>query len=143
MADPDPDVRTLSFAEPLGAGAWRDARAAESAVTISMDRSVQVLPPIRGYALDGVVFGAMTARWEVTPRTGLAAATTARLQQAVLGIGLRLSPTRFVAPTMTIGIGVPLLHMPGSAVSPVLSVSVSPPFGRGRQRVRRAPYVSR
>ncbi len=143
MADPDPDVRTLSFAEPLGAVAWRDARAAESAVTISMDRSVQLLPPIRGYALDGVAFGAMTTRWEVTPRTGLAAATTARIQQAVLGIGLRLSPTHFVAPTMTIGIGVPLLRMPGSAMSPVLSVSVSPPLGRGRQRARRAPYIPR
>lgn len=143
MADPDPDVRTLSFAEPLGGFAWRDARAAEAAVTISLDRSVQLLQPIRGSALDAVAFGATTARWEVAPRSELAGTTVARMHQAVLGFGLRLTPTRFVVSTMTVGVGFPLLRNAGQASTPVLSVAVSPAFGRGRQRARRAPYIPR
>lgn len=142
LADPDPDVRTLSFAEPLGAMAWRGARIAESAITLSYDQSVQLHRPVRGYAIEGVGFAALTTRWEVTPaRADPLTTTTARVQQATLGVGLRFAPIRYGVPSVTLGLGFPFARAAGARTAPIFSVSFSPPFGRGRQRAHRAPYL--
>lgn len=149
LVDPDPDVRSLTMADPAWRALPRGSRLAETAVSASIDRSVHLLGARRGYVLDGAFFGAGSARWDGAAPLPLAARSTnrarpgfetpetagsERLYVASLGMGLRLTPTRFGRSTLSLDIGFPVIRSAKVLAHPYVGLSITPAFGSGRRR---------
>ena len=149
LVDPDPDVRSLTMADPAWRALPRGSRLAEPAVSASIDRTLHLTGPRRGYVLDGAVFGAGSVRWDgaaaqpagarLARGTGLALevpelAGSERLYVGSLGVGLHLTPTRFGRATIGLDVGFPVLRSPQVAPRPYIGISITPPFGAGRRR---------
>ena len=149
LVDPDPDVRSLTMADPAGRALPRGSRLAETAVSASLDRTIHFTAPRRGYVLDGAVFGAGSVRWDgASPQSAAGrlasdrgvtlevpeSAGSERLYVGSLGVGLRLTPTRFGRATIGLDVGFPVLRSPQVARRPYVGVSITPPFGAGRRR---------
>lgn len=149
LIDPDPDVRRLLMVDRVQRALPPGNRLAETAVSASLERTVQLLGARRGFALDGAMFVAGSARWDVAVPLPAAARTAAllgaesdhppvtgveRLHVGSLGVGLRLTPTRFGQSTLGVDVGFPLLRSAQVPGRPYLAVSIRPGFGLSRER---------
>jgi hypothetical protein len=149
LIDPDPDVRRLLMVDRVQRALPPGNRLAETAVSASLERTVQLLGARRGFALDGAMFVAGSARWDVAVPLPAGARTAAllgaesdhppvtgveRLHVGSLGVGLRLIPTRFGQSTLGVDVGFPLLRSAQVPGRPYLAVSIRPGFGLSRER---------
>jgi len=149
LVDPDPDVRSLVMVNRAQYALPPGSRLAEVAVSGSLERTVQLLGARRGLVLDGAVFAAAAAWRDVAaPRspadsaTGFSAAgddpqsTTGieRLHVGSLGVGLRLTPTRFGRSTFGIDLAFPVVRSAQVRGRPYVAISIRPAFGLGRGR---------
>jgi hypothetical protein len=149
LVDPDPDMRRLLMVDRVQRALPPGSRAAEVAVSGSLERTTQLLGARRGFVLDGAMFVAGSARWDVAVPLS-AAARTARLLDAdielpatagvermhvgTLGVGLRLTPTRFGQSTLGLDVGFPLLRSTQVPARPYIALSIRPGFGLSRAR---------
>jgi hypothetical protein len=130
LTDPDPDIRALTLFDRSLAFVPRDVRFAESAFTMSLDRTRHLARLSSGYELDGSVFGAYSKRW------GLANATTSSgdFSIGIAGVGLSLASRRPGKSSIRLDYGVPVSAPAGVRRTPRLSISLTPWLGAGRRR---------
>jgi acyl-coenzyme A thioesterase PaaI-like protein len=149
LMDPDPDVRRLLMGDDAQHALPPGSRLAEFAVSGSLERTIPLLGARRGFVLDGAMFVAASARWDVAVPLSAAARSAGLLEAASdlpvvsgmehvhlgsVGLGLRLSPTRFGQSTFGLDVGVPLLRSPAVRGRPYFALSIRPAFGRNRGR---------
>jgi hypothetical protein len=125
---PDPDVRALAIADPTLRALPERARLAEVAVGASLERSWRLRGLTRSWALDGAAFGAASLRED--PAAGGRELTHAE----VLGVGLRLAPTKMGRGTARLDIGFPVSRSPDVPARPYIAISLSPWLGAPRHR---------
>lgn len=145
LRNPDPDLRAMVTADVTTSALPDQARLAEGAVALSLERDVRVRKLSRSWGLDAAAFGALSAHWDpAAPAAGsdlaLAGGWQAleRLDVGMLGVGLRLTPMRAGRATTRLDLGYPLIHPAGVRPRPVLAISVTPWLDQGRHRDGRA-----
>ena len=136
LDDPDPDVRALAIYDRALAFVPKRMRLAESAFTMSLERTRHLRPIGGAYELDGSVFGAYSKRWDPSR-----AATSAEdFSVGVAGVGLSLSPRRAGRATIRLDYGVPFLATPGVQSKPRFSITLVPWLESGRHRDRSGSF---
>lgn len=142
---PDPDMRAMVTADPTAGALPSDGRLAEAVVTLSLERDLRIRPLSHSWALDGAAFAALSTRWDpAAPVDGTAMArqdgehVLERFDLGVVGLGLRLAPTRLGRATARLDLGYPLLRSGGAAARPFIALSISPWLEQGRGRDGRA-----
>jgi hypothetical protein len=144
LADPDPDLRAMVTADPTAGALPPQGRLAEAAAALSLERAVRLRPLSRSWVLDGAAFGALSTRWDPAeaPPPGVAPLAgehgRERLDLGVLGVGVRLTPTRLGRATARLDVGFPLLRSAGVPARPFVAISISPWLEQGRHRDARA-----
>lgn len=136
LRDPDPDVRALAIYDRALAFVPNRIRLAESAFTMSLERTRHLRPIGGSLELDASLFGALSKRWDPSP-----VATSAEdFSVGVAGIGLALSPRHAGRATIRLDYGVPLLVSPGVQRTPRLSLTLVPWLEGGRHRDRSGSF---
>ena len=131
LTDPDPDVRALATTDLTLRALPQRCRLAESAVAGSLERSSHLFGLTRGYVVDGALFGAVSYRWAP------AAIDTDRVSVAVLGVGVRLAPTRLGSASIRFDVGYPVAASGGVVRRrPFFGVTLAPWIETGRARSR-------
>lgn len=128
LFQPDPDVRALAMLDPTLPLFPRDSSLAETAVSASVERDVDLHKLSRSYTLDGALFGAYTLRHDPV------APNPEQLQAAVIGLGLRLAPRRAGRATFRVDVGYPLVHSPQLKGKPYIGILIMPWLGADRER---------
>jgi len=136
LTDPDPDVRALTIFDRALTFVPRTVRLAESALTMSVDRTRHLRPVGSSLELDGSVFGAFSRRWDPASST----AGSEDVTVGVVGIGLGLSPRKAGRSSIRLDYGVPLLAAPGVRRSPRFSLTLTPWLETGRHRDRNGSF---
>ena len=122
LNDPDPDVRALGIYDRALAFVPSRIRLAESALSISVERTRHIRSIGSSLELDGSLFGALSKRWDPA-----ASATNAEdFTVGVAGFGLALSPRRPGRGTVRLDYGFPLTGTPGLRRTPRFSVTILP-----------------
>jgi hypothetical protein len=134
LTDPDPDVRALATIDPTVRALPSGSRFAESAVAISLERSMHLFGAKRGYVVDGAFFVAGSSRWDPT------STTAARVSLGVLGTGLRLRPTRLGSASIRFDVGYPVLAPSSVQRRLFFGVTLSPWIEAGRARQGTATF---
>jgi hypothetical protein len=128
LFNPDPDVRALATLDHTIQAYPRRSRLAESALAASLERDVRIVRATRAWAIDGALFSAASLRWDpVSPNPD-------QLYAGVLGLGLRLSPTRAARGTFRLDLGFPVTHSPELRGRPFIALTVVPWLGASRER---------
>lgn len=144
---PDPDLRAMVTADPTAGALSSEGRLAEAAVALSLEREVRLRPISRSWVLGGAAFAALSTRWDPASPSGTGAEDVGRrdgehalerLDLGVVGVGLRLAPTRLGRATARLDLGYPLLRSPGVPTRPFVALSISPWLEQGRHRDGRA-----
>ncbi len=135
LNDPDPDVRALAIYDRALAFVPKRVRLAESAFTMSLERTRHLRAVGATMELDGSLFGALSRRWE----TSGAATNAEGVSVGIAGIGLSLSPRRAGRATIRLDYGVPLFAS-GVPRRPRFSVSVVPWLETARHRDGSRPF---
>ena len=134
LKDPDPDVRALGIYDRALAFVPSRVRLAESAFTMSLERTRHLRPIGGTLELDASVFGALSKRWDPSSAATSAEETRAEdVSVSVAGIGLSLSPRRAGRATIRLDYGFPILAS-GISRKPRFSVSVVPWLEAARHR---------
>lgn len=136
LSDPDPDVRALSIYDRAIGFVPRRVRFAESAFTMSLERTRHLRAVGGSIELDASAFGAFSRRWDPaasTPNVG-------DYGVGVVGLGLSLSPRRAGRGTARLDYGVPLLTAPGVRRAPRFSISLMPWLEASRHRDRSSAF---
>ncbi|HEX6534518.1 MAG TPA: hypothetical protein VF041_07970 [Gemmatimonadaceae bacterium] len=128
LFEPDPDVRALAMLDPTLPLFPRDSSLAETAVSASVERDVDLRKLSRSWTLDGALFGAYTVRHDPV------APNPEQLQAAVIGVGLRLAPRRAGRATFRIDVGYPVAHSPQLRGKPYIGILIMPWLGADRER---------
>ena len=131
LVNPDPDVRTFVTVDPTATLVPDRNRLATAAFGLSVERDVRLRPLTRSWALDGAVFGAGSTRWESV------APGPEHIQVGVVGLGLRLTPTRLGRATARLDIGYPVLRSPLAKRGMYVGIGLSPWWGDDRHRPSR------
>lgn len=130
LTDPDPDVRALSIFDRTLAFVPNRSRLAESALTMSLDRTRHLARVSSSLELDGSVFGALSKRWDPATTVG----NSDDFALGVLGVSVGLAPRRAGRATVRLDYGVPVFAPPGLRRSPRVSITLMPWLGSGRHR---------
>jgi hypothetical protein len=137
LTDPDPDVRALTIFDRALAFVPSTVRLAESALTMSVDRTRHLRPVGTSLELDASVFGAYSRRWDP------ASSSTAGLEDVtvgVVGLGLGLSPRKAGRASIRLDYGVPVIAAPGVRRSPRICITLTPWLETGRHRDRNGSF---
>ena len=130
LNDPDPDVRALEIYDRALAFVPSRVRLAESAFTMSVERTRHLRPVGGTLELDGSIYGAFSKRWD--PASG--SSSSEDVSVGVAGVGLSLSPRRSGRSTIRLDYGVPLLRTPGVQRAPRFAITLMPWLESGRHR---------
>lgn len=130
LTDPDPDVRALSIFDRALPFVPRRMQLAESALTMSLERTTHLRPLGPSYELDGSVFGAVSRRWDSAP----SASSTDDFRVSVVGFGVALAPQRPGRSTLRLDCGIPVTATPGVKRVPRVSLTLLPWLEAGRHR---------
>ena len=136
LHDPDPDVRALSISDRALAFVPRRVRFAESALTVSLERTRHLRSIGSSLELDGSLFGAVSKRWDPSG----SASPTEDFSVSVVGLGLALSPRRPGRATIRLDYGVPLSAPAGVKRTPRLSITLTPWLEASRHRDGSSSY---
>jgi len=133
LVNPDPDVRSFVTIDPTTPLLPDGSRLAQSAVGLSMERDVTLFPLTRSWALNGALFGSASSRWE-TVSPGLE-----HTDVGIVGLGLRLTPTRLGRATARLDVGypIPISRAPLAKRGLYFGVGLSPWWGDERHRPSR------
>jgi hypothetical protein len=127
----DPDARPFAGLDPTATLVASDVRLAAATATVLLERSTHLRAVTRALVLDAALFGAASRRWRpASDRAG------DRVSLALLGVGLRLAPTRPGLPTAGLDVGYPAVRPAGMRGRPVVRVLLAPWFGSVRGRGR-------
>jgi hypothetical protein len=136
LTDPDPDVRALTIFDRALAFVPPTVRLAESALTMSVDRTRHLRPIGSSLELDGSLFGALSKRWDPAAST----AGSEDVTVGVVGIGLGLSPRKAGRTSIRLDYGVPVIAATGVRRSPRFSITLTPWLETGRHRDRNGSF---
>ena len=128
LYDPDPTVRALRSIDPIGALLPRAAQLAKAAASISAERDIRLWDVMGASELDAGFFGAFARRWDPA---GLADADMAA---SMIGMGLRLAPSRTPGATFRLDVAYPVGYRTGVRARPLLALSLTPWLTAGHQR---------
>jgi len=130
LNDPDPDVRALGIYDRALAFVPSRIRLAESALSISVERTRHIRSVGSSLELDGSLFGAWSKRWDPS-----ASATSMEdFTVGVGGLGLALSPRRPGRGTVRLDYGFPFTGTPGLRRTPRFSLTILPWLESSRHR---------
>ncbi|MCC6769844.1 MAG: hypothetical protein IT360_01415 [Gemmatimonadaceae bacterium] len=132
LLDPDPDIRSLASFDPT-VRLFPSRGLAETATIVTVERDETVRQVSRGYLLRGAIFAAASRRWDLA-----SGSVSDRGRVALLGLGLRLRPTRVGRATVRLDVGWPVAGRVASR-RPAFSLSVMPWFEHDRRRSGRSP----
>lgn len=127
----DPDARPFVGLDPTAPLLAGEVRLAAATATIVVERSTHLRAVTRALVLDGAAFGAASGRWH--PASDVAGDP---VTLGVVGVGLRLSPTRPGQPTAGLDLGYPVVRPTTVRRGPVVRVLLAPWFGSPRGRGR-------
>jgi hypothetical protein len=130
LNDPDPDVRALGIYDRALAFVPSRIRLAESALSVSIERTRHIRAVGSSLELDGSLFAALSKRWEPAP----SATSVEDFTVGVAGFGLALSPRRPGRGTVRLDYGFPLTGTPGIRRTPRLSLTILPWLESSRHR---------
>jgi len=130
LNDPDPDVRALGIYDRALAFVPSRIRLAESALSVSLERTRHIRAVGSSYELDGSLFGALSRRWDPSPSSSI----TEDFTVSVAGVGLSLSPRRPGRGTIRLDYGFPLTRTPGIKRTPGFSLTIFPWLESSRHR---------
>jgi hypothetical protein len=136
LTDPDPDVRALTIFDRALAFVPPTVRLAESAVTMSVDRTRHLRPVGSSLELDGSFFGALSKRWDPAAST----AGSEDVTVGVVGVSLGLSPRKAGRTSIRLDYGVPVIEATGVRRSPRFSITLTPWLETGRHRDRNGSF---
>jgi hypothetical protein len=134
LRDADPDIRALIIYDRALAFVPRRIRLAESALTVSLERTRHLHAIGSSLELDGSVFGALSKRWDPAASSSSVSTATEDFSVSVVGLGLSLSPRRAGRGTVRLDYGVPLSAPPGVKRAPRLSITLMPWLEASRHR---------
>jgi hypothetical protein len=135
LRDPDPDVRALGIYDRALAFVPRRVRFAESAVSLSAERT-RHLKSFGSEMLDASIFGAASRRWD--PASGVS--SSEGFTVGVAGLGLALVPRRPGAATVRLDYGVPVFATSGFSRRPGFSITIVPWLETSRSREKSGLY---
>lgn len=130
LNDPDPDVRALGIYDRALAFVPTRIRLAESALSVSVERTRHFRSVGQSLVLDGSLFGALSKRWDPSPSP----TNPDEFTVGVAGIGLALSPRRPGSGTVRLDYGIPLTGTPGIRRAPRFSLTILPWLELSRHR---------
>lgn len=130
LNQPDPDVRALGIYDRALAFVPSRVRLAESALSMSVERTRHIRSVGSGLELDGSLFGALSKRWDASP----SATNAEEFTVGVAGLGLALSPRRAGRGTVRLDYGFPVLGTPGLKRAPRFSLTILPWLESSRHR---------
>ena len=128
LLNPDPDLRTFVTPDPTALLLPDRSRLAAGAFGFSAERDVRLLPLSRSWALDGAIFGAASSRWEAV------APSPEHTDVAMVGLGLRLAPTRLGRSTARLDVGYPVWGSSLAKRGMYVGIGLSPWWGDNRHR---------
>jgi hypothetical protein len=131
LLNPDPDVRTFVTLDPTSRLLPDRNRLANADVGLSVERDVRLRPLTRSWALDGAVFGAASTRWQAV------APGPEHTDVGLIGLGLRLTPTRLGRSTARLDVGYPISSSPLAKRGLYVGIGLSPWWGDERHRPSR------
>jgi hypothetical protein len=131
LLNPDPDVRTFVTMDPTARLLPDQRRLAEGAVSLTAERDVRLRSLTRSWALDGALFAAASSRLETVDPS------PEHIDVAMVGLGLRLTPTRLGRATARLDIGYPIAASPLAKRGLYFGIGLSPWWGDDRHRVGR------
>jgi hypothetical protein len=117
---PDPDMRSLVLSDPTIPALGESARWSGAAGVASLERDVRLRTISRSWAVDAAVFGAASHR--------------VGADVAVVGLGLRMVPTRMGRVTARLDVGVPVWRAGDVRTKPFIGIGITPWFDQDRQR---------
>jgi hypothetical protein len=135
LKDPDPDVRALGIYDRALAFVPRRVRFAESAVSISLERT-RHLKSFGSQELDASIFGAVSRRWDPASNAN----ASEGFMVGVAGLGLALVPRHPGAGTVRLDYGFPVTATPGFKRSPRFSITILPWLEASRHREKSGLY---
>jgi hypothetical protein len=130
LNDPDPDVRALGIYDRALAFVPSRIRLAESALSVSIERTRHIRSVGTSLELDGSLFGALSKRWDPSPSSTSAEDFTV----GIAGVGLSLSPRRPGRGTVRLDYGFPVTGTPGIRRIPRFSLTIFPWLESSRHR---------
>jgi hypothetical protein len=136
LANPDPDVRALTIFDRALAFVPPTVRLAESALTMSVDRTRHLRPVGSSLELDGSFFGALSKRWDPAAST----AGSEDVTVGVVGVSLGLSPRKAGRTSIRLDYGVPVIAAAGVRRAPRFSITLTPWLETGRHRDRNGSF---
>jgi hypothetical protein len=136
LTDPDPDIRALSIFDRALPFVPSRLRLAESALTLSLERTRHLRPVGSSFELDGSVFGAVSKRWGPAPSPS----NPDDFSVSVVGLGIALAPRRAGGSTLRLDCGIPVTATPGVRQVPRLSITLLPWLEAGRHRDKTGSY---
>jgi hypothetical protein len=131
LLNPDPDVRTFVTIDPTARLLPDQRRLAEGAVSLTAERDIRLRGLTRSWAVDGALFAAASSRWETVEPS------PEHVDVAMLGVGLRLTPTRLGRATARLDVGYPVAASPLAKRGIYFGIGLSPWWGDERHRVGR------
>ena len=131
LLNPDPDVRTFVTVDPTTRLLPDRNRLATAAFGLSLERDVRLRPLTRSWALDGALFGAASTRWQSV------APGPEHTDVGILGLGLRLTPTRLGRATARLDVGYPVSSSTLAKRGLYVGIGLSPWWGDERHRPSR------
>ena len=136
LTDPDPDVRALAIFDRALPFVPSRLRLAESALTMSIDRTRHLRPVGSSLELDGSIFGALSRRWN----PAASSRTSEDVTVGVVGLGLGLAPRKAGRASVRLDYGVPVLSAPGVRRTPRFSLTLTPWLETGRHRDKNGSF---
>ncbi len=139
LSRPDPDLRALASVDPTASALPQCARLAESAASVSVERSVHLRRLSGSWTVDGAVFSAASGRWdppEQLSRCGSrpSAVQVEALYAGVLGLGLRMTPRKAGRATARLDIGLVTVGSGDVRRRPFVALAISPSLEQNRRR---------
>jgi len=126
---PDPDARAFVALDPTAFVVPGALRLARGAGAVSLERSRHLRPVTLTLVLDAAAFGAVSRRWRPASTAAGDAVTL-----GLVGVGVRLAPTRPGQPTAGLDLGYPVVRPAVVAARPIVRVLLVPWFGSTRGR---------
>jgi len=136
LIDPDPDVRAIAIYDRALAFLPRRIRLAESALSVSVERTRHLRSVGSSMELDASVFGAVSKRWDPAPSANASEDFTV----GVAGLGVALVPRRPGRATVRLDYGFPVTATPGIKRTPLLSITILPWLEASRHREKSGLY---
>jgi hypothetical protein len=131
LYNPDPDVFALSTADPMLRTLTPESRLAESALNVSVERSLHLRTQDRSWVLDGAIFTAYSERHR---SVSLNVMETAEPRVVIVGIGLRRVRTQPTQAPLRLDIGRAVWRSSNLPNRWIILLSTTPWINAGRMR---------